>query len=127
MEYPKQEIKTGNSKLATVSRRDVVAIRADAAPGGASNPQYTQELGSQIMAEILQVSGGEVVRGKQVEANTSFVVSIRWISGLAVDAKCEVEVLSGVYAGQKLYTRRVHFETERSRPKGIQLHCSTRE
>lgn len=127
MEYPKQEIKSGNSTLATVAKRDVVAIRKDAAPGGAANPQYTLVLGSQVMAEVLQVSGGEMVRGKQVEANTHFVVSINWIDGLAVDAKCEVEILSGIYAGQKVYTKRVHFETDRNRPKAIQLHCSARE
>lgn len=127
MEYPKQEHKTGSTQRATIAKRDIVTIYADAAPGGAANPQYTQLLGRDIPAEILQVSGGEIVRGKQVEADTGFVVSIDWIEGITINARCSVLVGSGFYAGQTLYTQRVHAETARSRPTNLQLHCGTHE
>lgn len=127
MEYPQQEHKTGNTQRATVSKRDIVTIYQDAAPGGATNPEYSQLLGEDIPAEVLQVAGGEMVRGKQVESGTSFVVSVAWIDGLSLSAKCSVVVGSGFYAGQTLYTRRIHTETNRSRPAAFQLHCGTRE
>jgi hypothetical protein len=127
VDYPKQEGASGNSQRATVAKRDIVTIYQDAAPGGASNPEYTQLLGENIPAEVLQVAGGESVRGKQVEAGTSYVVSINWVNGLNLNAKCSVVVGSGFYAGQVLYTRRIHVETDRSRPKAFQLHCGTRE
>lgn len=126
-EYPQQEGVSGNSRRATISKRDIVTIYADAAPGGASNPEYTLLLGEDILAEVLQVSGGEQIRGKQVEAGTSFVVSIAWIDGLSLNAKCAVTIGSGFYAGETLYTRRIHVETDRARPKAFQLHCSSRE
>lgn len=127
MEYPKQESATGTTRRATIAKRDVVTVYQDAAPGGATNPQYTQLLGENIPAEVLQVSGGEAIRGKQVEAGTSYVVSVAWIHGLRMDARCAVEVGSGIYAGQTLYTRRVMVETDRSRPMALQLHCGTHE
>jgi hypothetical protein len=123
MEYPKQE----TSRRATVSKRDRVTIYADAASGGSSNPNYSQLLAEAIPAEILQVTGGERIRGKQVEANTQFVVSIDNLPDITLNARCKILVTSGVYQNSELYSHRVHFETDRSRPRAIQLHCRSKE
>jgi hypothetical protein len=127
MDYPKQEVKTGFSKRATVSRRDRITIAQDAAPGGSSNPQYTQLLATGVPAEVLQVAGGEYIRGKQVEANTTFVISIGNLPNILLDARCQITVLSGVYKNMVLYNHRVHFETDRARPRMIQLHCKSND
>jgi hypothetical protein len=100
----------------------VIAIREDSAPSGSSQPRYDRVLYAELLAEVLQVSGGEIVRGKQVEAKTSFVVSVDHVPG--IDHRCEVEILTGPYAGRKVYVGRVHYETGRSRPVNIQMHCS---
>ncbi len=118
-EYPKQESGTVRG---TVAMRDVVCIREDSAPDGASQPKYDRVIYPELLAEVLQVSGGEIVRGKQVEAKTSFVVSVDQMPG--IDNRCEVEILTGPYEGRKIYVGRVHAETARSRPIGYQLHCS---
>lgn len=123
MEMPKQEHKTGLSQRASVSLRDLVTINKDNAPGGAANPSYGLELGTNIHAEILQVGGGEIVRGIAVEANTKFVVTINYHPSLGVDDKCEVVIGSGVYSGQKLYSNCIHFETPRGMRRKTQIHC----
>jgi hypothetical protein len=120
-DLPKQESGTVRG---TVSYRDAVAIREDSAPGGASQPKYDRLLYCDLLAEVLQVWGGEIVRGKQVEARTNFVVSIDIMPG--INERCEVEILTGPYAGRKVYVGRVHHETARSRPVNLQLHCSDR-
>jgi hypothetical protein len=112
---------------APIVYRDLVTVRADAAPGGASQPSYTQVLAENLPAEVLQVSGGEVVRGKQVEAVTAFVVGCRYNPNLTLTARCQVSILSGVYAGQVVFVHRVHVENLHSRPARIQLHCKLTE
>lgn len=127
MKYPKQETVSGNSLRATVCKRDAVTIRRDDAAGGSANPDYSKLLAANVMAEVLQVSGGEFVRGRQVEAGTRFVITVDYLPDIAPTAKCEVEILSGVYVGQRLYTQRIEFETARGRPRDMQLHCGTHE
>ena len=127
MEFPKQEHKTGNTQRATVCKRDAVTIRRDNAAGGASNPVYDRLLAANVMAEIIQVSGGEMVRGRQVEANTQFVVTVDYVADLLPTARCEIEILSGIYVGQFVYTKRIEYETGRARPMNIQLHCGAKE
>jgi hypothetical protein len=122
-EYPKQE----TASRATIARRERVTIHRDAAAGGASQPSYTQLLGASVPAEILQVAGGEVVRGRQVESHTRYVVSIGYLPGMSLDARCKIAVLSGVYTGLDIYTHRVHYETSRGRPVAIQLHGKSDE
>jgi hypothetical protein len=121
--YPKQEI----PRRATVARRDRVTVRRESTPGGASNPIYSQLIAELVPAEVLQVSGGEVIRGKQVEGNTTFVISVGWLPEIKLDARCEITIESGVYRGSKIYTHRVHYETDRSRPVGVQLHGRARD
>jgi hypothetical protein len=118
-EYPKQE---SGSVRGTVCYRDAVTIREDSAPDGASQPVYDRIVHPELLAEVLQVSGGEFVRGKQVEARTAFVVSIDTVPGIHV--RCEVEILTGPYAGRRIYVGRVHHESARSRPENLQLHCA---
>lgn len=126
MDYPKQEHRSGNSQRATVAMRDVVDIYKDSAKGGNPNPKYDCLLVENVLSEILQVAGGEIVRGIQVEGITTFVVSIPWLETLAINEQCEVKVNSGIYEGWRLFAHRVHTETGRMRPKMLQLHCKAR-
>lgn len=123
MEYPKQEVKTGNSARATVCRRDIATIYGDAAPPSSGNPDYSTEVAADVLVEILEVSGGESVRGKQIEANVRFVVTMPWISEINLYARHKIEVGSGDYEGFELFTERVHRVHDRSRPRMLQLHC----
>lgn len=109
-----------------IAMRDLVSVFANAAAVGASNPEYTREIAKEIPAEILQVSGGESVRGKSVEAITAFVVSIRELPGVQITAECKVDVLSGPYKGQSIFIHRVHFENWHGRPVRVQLHCKAK-
>lgn len=103
--------------------RDRVTVHTDAAAEGATNPSYSEELCRAVPAEVRQVSGGEVIRGKQVEAITQFVVSFRNIPTVAFSAKDRVTVLSGPFKNQYLFVHRVHFENMHGRPVRVQLHC----
>lgn len=111
---------------APISYRDRVTIHADAKQEGATQPAYTDELCRSVCAEIREVAGGEVIRGKTVEAITSHVVSMRHIPQISIAADCQVTVLSGMFKGQILYVHRVHYETVHNRPVRMQLHCRTR-
>ena len=99
------------------------AVYAD----GATNPTYSEEILTSVPAEVRQVSGGEIIRGKTVEAITSFVVSMRWIPPVTIEADCQVTVNSGPYAGQVLWVNRVLYEDQSGRPIRQQLHCRTRK
>lgn len=107
--------------------RDRVSIYADAAPEGATQPDYSEELARGLFAEVLQVSGGQVIRGKQVEAVVSHVVAFRYFPNSGLNAKCMVRVESGIYKGQELFVYRDHYETMHGRPHRVQLHCKTRQ
>ncbi len=115
----------GNAKN-QIAYRQRVAIYADAAVEGSSQPDYSDLIAESIPSEVLQVSGGEIVRGKTVEQITSHVVSFRHIPGLPVNGKCKVTVLSGPYKDQDLFVHRVHIEDMSGRPRRFQLHCKTR-
>lgn len=124
MELPMQEHRYGGeNQRGPVSRRNIVSIYMDQASGGSSNPLYTKTLAENVRAEILQVSGGEVIRGRQVEAIVTFIVSCRYIPRLAVNARCKVIVGSGVYKGRELFTHRIHYTDGRSRAKFMDMHC----
>jgi hypothetical protein len=123
VDLPKQS----TSRRATIAFRDRVSIMADEASGGSSQPSYTSEVAPSLPAEVIQTSGGEYVRGKQVEAITVFVVCLRFNPSLMFTAKCQVTILSGVYQGQVIYVHRVLYENEHGRPAGIQLHCKRTE
>jgi hypothetical protein len=109
--------------MAPIVFRDRVQIMADEASGGASQPAYTAEVASSLPAEVIQTSGGEIVRGKQVEAITVMVVCLRFNPSLMFTAKCQVTILSGVYKDQVVYVHRVLYENEHGRPARVQLHC----
>lgn len=111
---------------APIAYRDRVAIYANAAPAGSTQPAYTTLLESSVPAEVLQVSGGEVIRGKQVEAITTHVVSMRRNPSITIDAQCRLTVLSGPYAGKQLPIHRVHYENMHGRPMRLQIHCKTK-
>lgn len=126
--YPKPEPFTPSAVRGTVCYRDLCTIRRDNSQGGSGQPDYAEIVAENLLCEILQVSGGEVVRGRQVEAKTAFVICCPYIPNLAaINPKCEVELLSGPYAGQKVYVGRVYYENARSRPVATQLHCAASE
>jgi hypothetical protein len=110
-------------RMETIAYRDRVQIMADAAVGGSSQPAYTLSVASSLPAEVIQTSGGEIVRGKQVEAITVFVICLRYNPRLMFTAKCQVTILSGVYQDQVVYVHRVLYENKHGRPARVQLHC----
>lgn len=119
--------KQGTARMAPIAYRDRVKIMADEAAGGASQPSYTSEVAPSLPAEVIQTAGGEIVRGKQVEAITVFVICLRFNPSLMFTAKCEVTILSGLYQNQVVYVHRVLYENEHGRPARVQLHCKATE
>lgn len=119
--------KQSTARMAPLAYRDRVSIMADAAAGGASQPSYTFEVVPSLPAEVIQTSGGEVVRGKQVEAITAFVICLRYNPSLMFTVKCQVTILSGVYKDQVVYVHRVLYGNEHGRPVRVQLHCKHTE
>lgn len=118
MDYPKQEIGTVRG---TVSYRDACTVREDSADGGSGQPHYDRVVIQEMLCEVLQVSGGESVRGHTVQSDTSYVIVCDIHQG--IHPRCEIEILTGPYAGQRVYIGRIHFETARGRPVNLQLHC----
>lgn len=112
---------------APIVYRDRITVHRDAKADGATQPAYTDEILTLVPAEILQVSGGEVIRGKTVEAITAFVVSLRNIPTIPIGADCQVTVTSGPYKDQVLFVHRVYYENMHGRPVRQQLHCKTRK
>jgi hypothetical protein len=117
--FPKQ----ASESRAPIVYRDLITIWADAAPGGSGNPLYTTSIGRDVSAEVMQVSGGETVRGHQVDQVTAFVVGMRDNPLINPTSRLKVEVTSGQYKGQVLYTHRVLRENAHGRPARLQLHC----
>jgi hypothetical protein len=112
---------------APIVYRDRITVHADARADGATQPAYTDELCRETFAEVQQVAGGQVVRGKTVEAITAFVVSLRNIPSIPIGADCQVTVTSGPYKDQVLFVHRVYYENMHGRPVRQQLHCKTRK
>lgn len=123
MEYPQQQHKTGTGQRAPVSFRDMVEVWEDNVVGGAANPDYSNLLTDSLHAEVAQVSAGEIIRGRQVEAFTSFVVTTRWIPNISFHAKLRIVVLSGEFKDLELFSQKVYVEHQRSRPRLYQIHC----
>jgi hypothetical protein len=111
---------------APIVYRDRITVHRDARAAGSAQPAYTDEILTLVPAEILQVSGGEIIRGKTVEAITAFVVSLRNIPSVPIGADCQVTVTSGTYKDHVLWVHRVHYENMHGRPVRQQLHCKTR-
>ena len=125
MEYPAQQHKTGTGQRAPVSFREIVDVYTDAAKGGQSNPVYTDKLAANVHAEIIQVSGGEVVRGRQVEGVVSFVVTTRYLPTLDINSKTMIHICSGPHKETSVYAHRVFIEAQRGRPRMLQIHCKS--
>lgn len=111
---------------APIVYRDRITVHRDARAAGATQPDYSDEILTNVSAEVRQVSGGQVIRGHTVEAVTAFVVSLRQIPPVVVSADCQVTILSGRYTGQVLWVHRVFYEDSHGRPVRQQLHCKTR-
>lgn len=117
--FPKQ----ANESRAPIVYRDLVTILADTAPGGSGNPLYTTTIARDVPSEVRQVSGGEFVRGHQVDQVTVFVVGMRDNPLISPTSRLKIEVTSGQYKGQVLFTHRVLSENDHGRPARLQLHC----
>lgn len=122
-DFPRQS----TPRYDTVVLDTTVTIKADAAAAGASNPSYTNTIATGLLSNVRQTSGGEIYRGVQCEAITSFVVLIRNNVNITLTAKLQITITSGPYSGTIVYVHRVHREIEPGRPVRIQLHCKNRE
>ena len=103
--------------------RDVVNLRGDSSTKDKANPGYGGEpFAIGISADIEAVGGGEVIRGRQIEANIKYIVQLRHRTD--VTHKTRVEVTGGQYAGSILNVARITPRRERGRPPLIELDCT---
>ena len=87
--------------------------------GTDGNPEPTfsvMEGGLDVPAEILYVSGGERVRGQQMEATATALVTIRWRSGVTARHRFDV-------GGEKLNILRV-YDPDNGRRVRLVCQCS---
>lgn len=61
--------------------RHRITIKSDATTDDTVDPSYTVFL-SGIPCNIIPKSGSETYRGKQLEADTNYVIEMRWITGI---------------------------------------------
>ena len=65
----------------TTRLRYRVTIERENSADGAEVPTYATFL-ADVPCDIVQVSGGEIYRGRQIEANASHMISMRYIEGV---------------------------------------------
>lgn len=58
-----------------------VDIYRESSDDGAEVPTYTRWM-ADVPVDIVQVTGGETYRGRQVESTTTHMISVRYLSGL---------------------------------------------
>lgn len=99
-----------------MSMRHVLTWQYDNSDDGADVPTYTTYL-KNWPCEIVQVSGGETFRGKQIESQVTAVIEGRWVNGATSAMRLYDEVRERYFHIQRI------FELE-GRRHNIQVHAT---
>ena len=105
--------------------RDRVSLWIDMATANDPNPNLQQAAGSNEAAEIIDVKGGQVVRGRTIEANINALVTVRASTRtLALTSKDEVRGTSIPYLGVRFKIAAVAVKRSNGRPVWVELDCT---
>jgi len=84
-----------------VTYRHRVKILRDDSADGEVNPNYVQYM-TGIPCNIVQITGGEIYRGKQIQAETTTVIEFRNLQGLSTEM-----VFENLVSNQQYLIRRI--------------------
>lgn len=98
--------------------REYIQILNEASNAGDELPRYSSgdKFAADVHAEIVDVGGGEMFRGRQIEAEVDCVVTIRYRSGVQHNMQITTS------ASRTLNIRRIVDPDGRRR--FLELHCS---
>lgn len=97
--------------------REYIKLEQDASNAGDEVPSFTgTSWDENIPAEVIDTAGGEMVRGRQIDAEIDCVVTIRYRSGVNHSMRIQTS------AGRTLNIRKVLDKDGRRR--FLELHCS---
>lgn len=103
--------------------RDIVNLRDDSATGDNPNPDYTgAAFAKGVPADIEAVGGGETIRGRQIEGNIKYVVTMRYRDDVTQTTR--VEVAGGIYKDKILNVVKINPRRDRGRPPLLELDCT---
>jgi hypothetical protein len=105
--------------------RSRITVQTDSSSRGKPNPTHATALVSGWPATIQAVSGGEVLRGRQIEPHIRWVVTVHWGGAITtVKQKMRVLVTAGLFNGKTLHIESILPEERTGRPHAMQLHCT---
>ena len=81
--------------------RHRVKILRDSSQDGEPDPSYVQYM-SGVPCNIVQITGGEIYRGKQLQAETTTVIEFRNLQGLSTQM-----IFENLITGQQYLIRRI--------------------
>ena len=81
--------------------RHRVKILRDSSQDGEPDPNYVQYM-SGVPCNIVQITGGEIYRGKQLQAETTTVIEFRNLQGLSTQM-----IFENLITGQQYLIRRI--------------------
>ena len=102
--------------------RDRVTIQGDSAPDGAYAPDFTgNPLSKKMAAQVVSVKGAETYKGRQLEASTDYVITVRYFA--AATAQSRVLVVGGRAKDKTLEVVAVVHVDRGNKPARTELHC----
>ena len=78
--------------------RDRVRFMIDSTLDGNADPIYDEKFVGRIPCAIHDKTGGERFRGRQLQAETTVVIEMRWIPGLKPTMQAVNEVTGATYS-----------------------------
>ena len=105
--------------------RDTVTIRPDSSAGGTAEPNYSGAATIiDVPCKITTIGGDTTYRGRMLEARTSHVVEMQYLSGVTHTAR--LEVTGGINSGKNLNITSVRIREDRGRARKLELYCDER-
>lgn len=106
--------------------RDRCTIRRRVEATNDPQPNYSGDAAivlRSVPCTVINVSGGETRRGRQIEATIQWLIEMPSQRSNAVRAAMVVEVTAGKYAGTVLEIEKVVELTPRAKPPKLELQC----
>lgn len=103
--------------MTVMSMRHRVDIYSESSDDGDAQPEYTI-FKKNVPCNVVPVSGGEVYRGRQIEADINYAVDMRWLASLSPMMKL-------VYGSKTLFVERI-MESD-GRQRYVTMFCTERQ
>lgn len=105
-----------------MSYRDTVTIQQDSSTGGTAEPDYSgAALMSGVPCEIRTIGGDSTYRGRMLEARTTHVVEMQYLSG--VTPTMRLSATGGIHSGRVMNIASVRVVERNGRARKLELYC----